>query len=78
MLFYNRNKTGIARNIRKTIQTQSEWNFCGFSAHKETVDYFGFNQTVIVFIVSFSDFQHMKVSFHLYMRKNNVIIWTRH
>ncbi|XP_024132280.2 5-hydroxytryptamine receptor 3A [Oryzias melastigma] len=51
-LVYNRNKTGLTRNIRKTIQTQSEWSFHNFKVHEETVDYFGFNQTVIVYTIT--------------------------
>ncbi|XP_036073107.1 5-hydroxytryptamine receptor 3E-like [Oryzias melastigma] len=52
MLVYNRNETGLTRNIRKTIQTQSEWSFRSFKVHEETVDYFEFNQTVIVFTIT--------------------------
>ncbi|MEQ2300642.1 hypothetical protein AMECASPLE_027828 [Ameca splendens] len=51
-LFYNSNNTEITEWSRKTLQTQYEWLFVSMTVTSKTVNHFGFNQTMIVYMIN--------------------------
>ncbi|XP_036073105.1 5-hydroxytryptamine receptor 3A-like [Oryzias melastigma] len=42
----------LTEQSRQTIQTQHEWIFINMSERKKTINYFGFNQTVVVYTIT--------------------------
>uniref|UniRef100_A0A087Y485 Uncharacterized protein n=1 Tax=Poecilia formosa TaxID=48698 RepID=A0A087Y485_POEFO len=51
-LFYNSNDTEITEESREAMQTQFEWLFLSMTVTNETVNHFGFNQTMIIYTIN--------------------------
>ncbi|XP_043959083.1 5-hydroxytryptamine receptor 3A-like [Gambusia affinis] len=51
-LFYNSNDTEITKWSREAMQTQLEWLFVSMTVTNETVNQFGFNQTMIIYTIN--------------------------
>ncbi|XP_017291644.1 5-hydroxytryptamine receptor 3B-like [Kryptolebias marmoratus] len=50
--YFMENNTALTEWSRKVMQTQYEWLFVNQSVTNKIVDYFGFNQTVIVYTIT--------------------------
>ncbi|XP_078794254.1 5-hydroxytryptamine receptor 3E-like isoform X2 [Oryzias latipes] len=52
LLVNNRNKTESYEEIIETIKTTANWRVCSLKVNTKSVDYFGYNQTKIVYTIT--------------------------